>query len=138
MKTIAGFGIAALVLGSCCTAGAAEKELYEGFAADCALLHKQVIYRGAEGAPDTRASSAEACLAAQRIFSRAAFLFRTRAEVLEWLGDPAVVSDYNEPAGDGPSDPLVYTFDSGFGGNCYTLEFDRAGRVNAVRVESLN
>ena len=68
----------------------------------------------------------------------AAFLFRPRAEVLTLLGDPATVSGYNRPAGKKVSDPLVYVFDTGFGGARYTLTFGPDGRVSGVRVEGID
>jgi hypothetical protein len=118
---------------------AAKKEAaepYEGFKTDQALLRKHLIHKAKDGGKDTKASSAEACLAAQRVFSRVSFLFRTRAEVLLLLGDPATISDYNEPAGKDPADPLVYVFDSGLGGLQYTLAFDKQGTVIRVQVDS--
>lgn len=110
-------------------------EPYEGFKTDQALLRKHHLYKGRDGAKDTKASSGEACDAAQRIFSRVAFLFRTRAEVLECLGDPATISDYNQPAAKEPNSPFVYTFDSGFGGLRYTLRFGQLDAVRVIRVE---
>jgi hypothetical protein len=113
-------------------------EPYPGFKADRALLRKQVAHKAKDGGPDTRASSAEACQAAQRVFARVSFLFRTRDEVLLLLGDPATVSDYNAPAGKDPAGPLVYVFDSGLGGLQYTLAFDKHGTVVRVQVDSRN
>ncbi len=112
-------------------------EPYEGFKADQALLRKQFVHPDRDGMKGAKASSGEACDAAMRIFSRVSFLFRTRAEVLELLGDPATISDYNRPADKDPMKPLSYTFDSGFGGLRYVLEFEQ-GKVFAVRVESQN
>jgi hypothetical protein len=114
-----------------------KAEPYEGFRADQALLRKHLIHRMKDG-KEVKASSAEACLAAQRIFSRVSFLFRSRAEVLEMLGDPATVSDYGESAGNDPDSPLVYIFDSGLGGLQYTLGFDKLGTVTRVQVDSRN
>jgi hypothetical protein len=111
-------------------------EPYEGFKKDQALLRKHLIHKAKDGGKDTKASSSEACLAAQRIFSRVAFLFRTRDEVLRLLGDPATISDYGEPAGKDPASPLVYVFDAGEGGLQYTLEFDKQGTVVRVQVDS--
>lgn len=109
---------------------------YEGFKADQALLRKQLIHKARGGGKDTRASSAEACEAAQRVFARVAFLYRTRDEVLGLLGDPATISDYNAPAGKGPASPLVYVFDSGWGGYKYTIRFgELLGRVRVTAVE---
>lgn len=113
-------------------------EMYAGFKADQTLLRKHVIHKGNNGGKDTKASAGEACHAAQRIFSRVPFLFRTREEVLRLLGDPATISDYNEPAGKDPANPLVYVFDTGFGGLQYTIGFDKQGNVIRVQVDSRN
>jgi len=110
-------------------------ELYEGFKADQALLRKNLIHKAKDGGKDTKASSGDACQAAQRIFSRVPFLFRTREEVLQLLGDPATISDYNEPAGKDPVSPLVYVFDTGFGGLRYTIGFGQLDRVRVTRIE---
>jgi hypothetical protein len=98
------------------TAAKVTAEPYEGFKADQALLRKQVILKANDGGKDTKASSGEAIDAAQRVFSRVSFLLRSRKEVLDLLGDPATISDYGRPAGEDPSSPLVYVFDTGFGG----------------------
>jgi len=128
---------------ACCTAVGAEDRtkapdeypLYKGFATDQALLRKTMRL---PQKPVVNASSPEACHAAQRIFKRIPFLFRTRAEVLKLLGDPATVSDYGQPAK--ASSSLVYIFDTGFGGLQYTLTFDRLDveRVIQIRVDSRN
>jgi hypothetical protein len=110
-------------------------EPYDGFKTDQALLRKHLIHKARAGGKDTRASSPEACHAAQRIFSRVSFLFRTREEVLDLLGDPATISDYNEPAGKDPSSPLVYVFDTGLGGLKYTIHFGQLDRVRVTRVQ---
>jgi hypothetical protein len=115
-------------------------EPYEGFRTDQALLRKYVIHKGKNGGKDTRASSAEACEAAQRIFSRIAFLYRTRDEVLALLGDPASISDYNNPAGQDRTSSLAYVFDGGEGGYVYTIRFGELlgdVRVTAVEVGGL-
>jgi hypothetical protein len=109
--------------------------LYPEFEADQKLLRQLLIHKAKDGGKDTKASSGEACAAAERIFSRVAFLFRTRAEVLELLGDPATISDYNDPASAEPMSPLVYVFDSGFGGWKYTLTFGRLDQVRVVQVQ---
>ena len=115
--------------------GAAEP--YEGFRADQAALRKQVVLKTRDSR-ETKASSAEACAAARRIFGQVSFLFRSRAEVLDLLGDPATISDYGRPAGKDPADPLVYRFDTGLGGWQFTIGFDRRGRAIEVRVEVLD
>ena len=110
-------------------------DLYKEFKADQALLRKHLVHKARDGGKDTKASSGEACQAAQRIFSRVSFLFRTRAEVLELLGDPATISDYNKPAEKDPTSPLVYVFDTGFGGLKYTIRFGQLDRVRVTQVQ---
>ena len=115
------------------------RQLYEGFDTDRALLRKTVTLEVKGGRTETlKASSYEACAAASRIFARVSFLFRTRAEVLELLGDPAMVSDYNKPASKERTSPLVYRLDSGLGGWQYTISFDKQGKVNQIRADGLD
>ena len=114
-------------------------EPYEGFKVDQALLRKQFIRKARDTSKDTAASSGEACEAAKRIFSRVSFLFRTREEVLDLLGDPATISDYGRPAGNDPSSPLEYLFDTGYDGVRFTLSFSKLSpTVDQVRVEYLD
>jgi hypothetical protein len=110
-------------------------EPYNEFKADQSLLRKHLVHKAKDGSKDTKASSGEACQAAQRIFSRISFLFRTRAEILELLGDPATISDYNEPAGKDLASPMVYIFDTGFGGLKYTISFGHLDRVRVTQVQ---
>jgi len=121
-----------------CTAAAGEEKtynesftLYEGFKADQALLRKKPRDKTLKG------SSPEACQAALRIFQRISFLFKPRDDVLKLLGDPATLP-YGEKAGSDPKSPLVYVFDTGFGGLQYTISFDQFDqvRVSQVRIES--
>jgi hypothetical protein len=113
-------------------------ELYRGYKADQALLRKHEIIKN--DGKEIRVSSGEACEASVRIFSHISFLFRTRAEVLELLGDPAIVSDYNKPVSKDPSSPLVYIFDTGYGGWKYTISFDKQStpQVNLVQVDGID
>ena len=113
-------------------------EPYEGFRADQTLLRKHVILnqKSSDGRKNLTASSGEAIAAAERIFSRVSFLFRSREDVLDLLGDPATISDYNRPAGKDPSSPLVYVFDHGRGGVTFTISFG-GSKVNQVGVEYL-
>ena len=114
-------------------------EPYEGFKVDQALLRKHVIHRANDGKKETTASSNEAIDAAQRIFSRVSFLFRSREEVLDLLGDPATTSNYGQPTGKEPSTPLVYVFDTGYGGVMFTVSFDKlSSKVDQVRVDYLD
>lgn len=87
--------------------------------------------------PPVRASSAEACVAAARIFDRLQFVGMEKETVLWILGDPATVSDYGIKAGSEIDAPLVYRFDGGFGGNDYRLEFNK-GRVSEVKRIGVN
>ncbi len=125
-----------LAIGSVVCAEDAKEipHLYDGFKTDQALLRKTVVVNAHQ--TPVRASSAEACQAARRVFERVPFLFRTRSEVLEILGDPATTSDYGQAAGKGPSRPLVYRFDSGRGGWQYTLSF-RDNEVYRVQADGL-
>jgi hypothetical protein len=114
-------------------------EPYEGFKADQALLRKHQIYKGNDGRKELKASSVEAIDAAQRIFARVSFLFRSREEVLDLLGDPATISDYGRAAGNDPSSPMEYVFDTGFGGLRFTVSFGKLPlKVDQVRVDYLD
>jgi len=143
-KIVLSTGLATILIAAASYARAADKdekdrpEPYSGFKTDQALIRKQVVLK--TGGQDVRTSSGEACQAAYRIFSRVSFLFRTRAEVLEVLGDQGTVSDYNKPAGKDPSSPLVYRFDTGFGGLQYTISFDKQSppKVDQIRVDGIN
>ena len=108
---------------------------YEGFAADVTRLRDTQDLKSPRGT--IRGSSQQAQEAARRIFSNVAFLHRSRAESLQLLGDPKTISDYGRAAGDAKDAPLVYIFDSGFGGSAYTLRFAQNHCVS-VSVETLN
>ena len=103
-------------------------EPYKGFQQDRAdlrdtyLIEKQNIH----------ASSGKAGAAANRIFSRITFLGMPKNEVLRLLGDPETISDYGQKKGQRADDPLVYRFDSGWGGNQWTVLF-RNGMVTEVK-----
>src|SRR5688572_4882295 len=91
------------------TAPTRSQGLYEEFETDVALLRDTQALKQ----PDNtiiRGSSTQAQESARHIFSRVAFLHRTRAEVLGLLGDPETVSDYGVPADEGDDQPLVYNF----------------------------
>lgn len=100
---------------------------YQGFERDRVLIRKTVRLK-----PSLNASSPEAIAASVRIFERVPFLFKTREEVLKLLGDPATISDYGQRAD--PDSPLVYRFDSGYGGWQYTIGF-LGGKVDRVQAE---
>ena len=53
------------------------------------------------------------------------------------LGDPKTVSSYGIAAQPGENTPLVYRFDSGFGGGQYTLHFTN-GVVAKVEEQGLD
>jgi len=112
--------------------------LYEGFQADQIALRKTVRLQVTNGKTDTvKASSAEACQAAARVFGRVSFLFKKRDDVLMLLGDPATISDYNEQAENDPDKPLVYVFSSGLGGWRFKLKF-RRGLCTGVEAEDID
>ena len=98
-----------------------EQEPYAGFKQDVALL------RDTAPASTTditlRGSSAEASLAARRVFTQIDYVGKSKAEILAILGDPKTVSSYGIAAQPGENTPLVYRFDSGYGGWQYTLHF---------------
>ena len=107
--------------------------LYPGFRADQKVLAKTVTLKVTSATQKTvDASSAEACAASRRVFERISFLFKQRQDVLALLGEPSTISDYNRKAVDKPDAPLVYVFDSGFGGWQYTLTFVRGTCVGIV------
>ena len=82
-----------LLLASCAILHAADP--YEGYSSDRELLRSTTeIPAGGDSDQKIKASSAQAMQAAHRLFSRVSFLFRSRDEVLEVLGDPATISDY--------------------------------------------
>lgn len=105
---------------------------YKKFEADRVLIRKTVRLK-----PSLNASSPEAIAASVRIFERVAFLFKTREEVLKLLGDPATISSYGKRAGSDPDSPLVYVFDSGYGGFQYTIGFE-GGKVNRICLDLRN
>jgi hypothetical protein len=109
---------------------------YKGFEEDLAQMRQSVQIEA--GPNKVRASTGDAVAAARRLFARTPLLFRTRAQVLQLLGDPALVSGYNEPAGPGPSDPLAYTFDTGFSGFRCTIQFDSESIARRVEIDTID
>ena len=109
----------------------AADEPYKDFAEDVKLLRDTTLVPS-QG-KQVRFSSGKAQDASKRIFSKVAFLFKTREEVLDLLGDPATISDGGMKAEEGKNAPLVYRFDSGFGGPIYTLTFND-GKVTGIQV----
>lgn len=99
------------------------------FDRDRVLIRKTVLLK-----PSLNASSPEAVAASIRIFERVPFLFKTREEVLKLLGDPATISDYGQRAGADPDSPMIYRFDTGYGGIQYTIGFS-GGKVDRVQAE---
>ena len=102
-----------------------------GLARDLRLLRKTVTLP----APPLQASSADACGAAARIFSRLKFVGMSKEHVLWVLGDPETISDYGLKPGSKADAPLKYIFSSGLGGNEFWLEF-KDGRVTQVQKKS--
>ena len=120
-------------------AGRSRSAPYAGFEADRALMRRtELMPAGGANPKSLNVSSGEAIAAARRVFSRTPLLFRTRAEILELLGDPGTISDYNDPATAGEADPLEYRFDTGFGGFQVTLSFGSDGVVEEIKVNWLN
>ena len=114
----------------------ARPDPYLGFRDDLALLHETVAIR-APGAPEIRASSSRALLAAGRVFRGFGFVGLRREAVLSLLGDPRL-SDLSPPQPTGPEGNLLYRFDTGYsGGAQYTVVFSR-DRVTRVEYSSLS
>ena len=93
---------------------------YPAFAADLRLLRDHNIE--AAGDLQIAVSSDEAISAARRIFSKVTFLYKTKKEVLQILGDPKTISSYGVSMKESSPDVLIYRFDSGFGGCDYQLK----------------
>lgn len=101
-----------------------------GFEKDLRTMRQTVSLAGTTLA--SKASTGEAIAAAVRVFERFPEVGMTRSHVLKVLGDPKTISGYGIAAEDESDAPLVYRFDTGFGGVYYTVQF-RDGCV--VRVE---
>ena len=116
-------------------APAEADELYEGYANDVKLLrdHYEIESQG----KTIKASSGKAVGAAHRLFAKASFLSKTRDEVLNLLGDPSSISDYGVKMEKGKDAPIIYRFDTGFGGAEYKLTF-RHDKVVGVECNQLN
>ena len=112
---------------------AADVPTYEGYERDRVLIRS--TYR--LPAPVINASSGEAHLAAQRIFKNIRFVGVSREQVLAMLGDPKTISDYGIAADANADSPLIYRFDSGFGGMDYIVRF-KNGVVAKVDQSSLD
>ena len=108
-------------------------EPYSGFQQDRADLRDTYLIEK----QNIRASTGRAGAAATRIFSRITFIGMSKNEVLRLLGDPKTISDYGEKRGKGADDPLVYRFDSGWGGNQWTVLFQN-GAVTGVKHTGLD
>jgi hypothetical protein len=147
MRTTHPVSLASIAAFICCVAPAGETttrpsttqpttrpQPYEAFDADVQLLRQVQIVKTATG--ELRASSFAAVDSAQRVFSRVAFLHRSRREVLDMLGDPRTISDYGVAAADDPSAPLIYVFDTGWGGLKYTLKFHQ-GMCVALQADGM-
>ena len=132
MKTI--IATLALLLFSCSAVLAAD-EPYDGYGKDLKLLRDH--YEIKSDGKMIKASSGEAVSAARRLFSKVSFLFRSRETVLEILGDPATISAYGVKAEEKKDSPLIYRFDTGFGGSEYKLTF-RQDEVVKIEVGGLN
>ena len=71
------------------------------------------------------------------MFSKVDFRGMAKAEVLRLLGDPKTISAYGVPMAAGDDAPIVYRYDTGFGGCQYTLRFKR-GRVTKLQTQGLD
>lgn len=114
---------------------AATPEPYAGFRQDVSVLRDTAQASTAD--PSIRGSSAKASQAARRVFTQVEFTGKTKTEVLDLLGDPKTISSYGVAAAPGGHTPLVYRFDSGYGGWEYTLHFTN-GVVTRVEEQSLD
>ena len=115
------------------TSGNVTDQPYSGFKQDRADIRDTYLFEK----QNIRASSGKAAAAAERIFSRISFIGKSKEQVLRLLGDPETISDYGIKQGQGGDDPLVYRFDSGFGGNQWTILFQN-GVVTKVENEGLD
>jgi len=112
----------------------AGEEPYDGYEKDLKLLRDH--YEIKSDGKMIKASSGKAVSAAHRLFSTVSFLFRSRETVLEILGDPATISAYGVKVEEKKDSPLVYRFDTGFGGAEYKLTF-RQKEVVGIEVKGL-
>ena len=139
MKRLAAFVLAVSVLAFFGCRPAAQQpvappEPYAGFKQDVSVVRDTAP--ASTGDPSLRGSSAKASAAARRIFAQVDFAGKSKAEVLNLLGDPKTLSSYGVAAEPGQDTPLVYRFDSGYGGWQYTLHFTN-GVVSRLEKQSL-
>jgi hypothetical protein len=132
MKTV--IIMLSVLLLSCASLVATELP-YEGYTNDISLLRHHTELK-ADG-KTIQTSSDKALSAATRLFGKVSFLFKTRAEVMALLGDPATISDYGVTTEKGKDSPLIYRFDTGFGGGEYKLTF-RQDQVVGIEFKGLN
>lgn len=111
----------------------AAEEPYKGFAEDAKLLRDTALMPS--DGKQLKFSSGKAQEASRKIFSKIAFLYKTRAEVLELLGDPATINDVGEKPGPEKDSPLVYRFDNGFGGPNYRITFENGVVIGVTLVQ---
>ena len=105
----------------------------EGFESDLERFRKTVWLEK----PGLNASSAEALQAAHRIFANISFVGMKRDQVLQILGDPETISNYGKPMEKDPNSPLIYRFDTGFGGVEYAILFKhrRVAKVESRAID---
>ncbi len=140
MKAITVYSVVAtaLILSSCRPEAPQQNRAespYPQLAQDAAALRDTMPLPSPQNR--TLASSTDACMAARRIFTKYEFVGKSRAHVLDLLGDPQSISSYGVSAQPQPDAPLVYRFDSGFGGWEYTLNFTN-GVVARFETQSLD
>jgi len=109
-------------------------EFYPGFAADLRTMRQ--TQRGIDGGSSPW-STGEAIAAAQRIFAHFPEVGVSRRRVLEVLGEPNRIGIHGVETGDDRDAPLVYCFDTGFGGIQFTIHFenDRVSRIEPQPLE---
>ena len=126
--------ILVLILFAAPSCWSAEKP-YDGYSQDIKLLRDN--YELQSGDRLIKASTNEAISAAKRIFTGSSFLFKTGDKILDILGDPATISDYGIKTKNGKDSPLIYRFDTGWGGTEYRLIF-RQNEVVGVEFYGLD
>lgn len=139
MKTVT-ILFAALLLAGCqgtVSPRAVMTEPYDGFMQDLAMLRDTASVSANDPDSRFRGSSSKAIAAARRVFTQGNLLRKTKEKVLALLGDPKTISTYGVAAKPGKDSPLVYRFDSGYGGWVYTLHLVN-GTVTRIEEQGMN
>jgi hypothetical protein len=117
-----------------CNLSSAE-DLYDGFSAHKKLLRDTKTEQA--GSVTIISSTDKAIEASKKIFEQVSFLFMTKDEVYEILGDPKSISDYGIPFDANSSSTIIYKFFTGFDGLEYHLELANDS-VRSVSVSTLD